>query len=343
MRGMRAAHARLDAYSHHPYPVTRGRDAVELRGPACRYCKGVLTLANLPLLLKEVQRDFGGEADLADRVRLPDEPARPGSASRPHGAERVRVGGGAPGQERALRRRADPLHGPGRAGALRLAERLPYFRFGALKPASSATCSRSRRSRGAAAARRSGARCVRDTARRSTTSSGSSVDAGSTVAGYRRTSWRAVLRSRGERRSRRSVPGLLAGQQGREPRAHDSLTSTQRCFAGRGQHRVGEQRGAQAVGERRHTRDRGASGALVASARSVSVRVALGMAAGQEGEARGAADKVAGSRPTSVTASRVPHQTPRTTAPIAPWSVSNWMNGERLRSLRDVPGARAPR
>jgi hypothetical protein len=59
MRGMHAAHARLDAYSHHPYPVTRGERPDGFARNVCRYCKGVLTLANLPQLLKEVRRDFG--------------------------------------------------------------------------------------------------------------------------------------------------------------------------------------------------------------------------------------------------------------------------------------------
>jgi hypothetical protein len=56
---MRAAHARLDAYSHHPYPVSRRERPNSFFGKTCKYCKGVLTLANLPLLLKEVRRDFG--------------------------------------------------------------------------------------------------------------------------------------------------------------------------------------------------------------------------------------------------------------------------------------------
>jgi len=59
MRGMRAAHARLDAYSHHPYPVTRGERPSGFARGVCKYCKGLLTLANLPVLLKEVRRDFG--------------------------------------------------------------------------------------------------------------------------------------------------------------------------------------------------------------------------------------------------------------------------------------------
>ena len=59
MRGMRAAHARLDAYSHHPYPISRGERPYGFAAGVCRYCKGILTMANLPLLVKEVRRDFG--------------------------------------------------------------------------------------------------------------------------------------------------------------------------------------------------------------------------------------------------------------------------------------------
>lgn len=59
MRGMRAAHARLDAYSHHPYPVTRGERPFGFAPGVCRYCTGVLTMANLPKLVAEVRRDFG--------------------------------------------------------------------------------------------------------------------------------------------------------------------------------------------------------------------------------------------------------------------------------------------
>jgi hypothetical protein len=56
---MRKAHAKLDAYAHHPYPITRGETPWGFARGACRYCKGVLTLANLPVLLREVRRDFG--------------------------------------------------------------------------------------------------------------------------------------------------------------------------------------------------------------------------------------------------------------------------------------------
>jgi hypothetical protein len=61
MRGIRVAHPRLDAYSHHPYPVTRRERPNGFYGNTCKYCKGVLTLANLPLLLQEVHRDFGAK------------------------------------------------------------------------------------------------------------------------------------------------------------------------------------------------------------------------------------------------------------------------------------------
>ena len=59
MRGMRAAHARLDVYSHHPYPITPGERPFGFAHGVCRFCKGVLTLANLPTLVREVKRDFG--------------------------------------------------------------------------------------------------------------------------------------------------------------------------------------------------------------------------------------------------------------------------------------------
>jgi hypothetical protein len=59
MRGMAAAHARLDAYSHHPYAVTRGETPFGFARGVCRYCTGVLTMANLEKLTREAKRDFG--------------------------------------------------------------------------------------------------------------------------------------------------------------------------------------------------------------------------------------------------------------------------------------------
>jgi hypothetical protein len=81
MRGMRAAHARLDAYSHHPYPVTRGERPSGFARNVCKYCKGVLTLANLPVLLKEVRRDFGPKRIWLTEYAYQTRPADPSGVS----------------------------------------------------------------------------------------------------------------------------------------------------------------------------------------------------------------------------------------------------------------------
>jgi hypothetical protein len=56
IRGMRAAHAKLDAYAHNPYP-THPSIETPLNG-ACGYCD-VISMANLGRLITEVRRDFG--------------------------------------------------------------------------------------------------------------------------------------------------------------------------------------------------------------------------------------------------------------------------------------------
>ena len=55
VRGLAAAHAKLDAYAHNPYP-TRPRET-PLAG-ACGYCD-VISMANLGRLSKQVQRYLG--------------------------------------------------------------------------------------------------------------------------------------------------------------------------------------------------------------------------------------------------------------------------------------------
>jgi hypothetical protein len=55
IRGMRAAHALLDAYAHNPYPV-RPRETPTSGG--CWRCTDI-TMATLPKLIAEVKRDFG--------------------------------------------------------------------------------------------------------------------------------------------------------------------------------------------------------------------------------------------------------------------------------------------
>jgi hypothetical protein len=56
IRGMRAAHARLDAYAHNPYPLDPRRETPSSGG--CERCS-TITMATLPKLLREVSRAFG--------------------------------------------------------------------------------------------------------------------------------------------------------------------------------------------------------------------------------------------------------------------------------------------
>jgi hypothetical protein len=53
--GMAAAHARLDAYAHNPYPLARGETPTS---GACDHCT-TLTMATLPRLIADVQKAFG--------------------------------------------------------------------------------------------------------------------------------------------------------------------------------------------------------------------------------------------------------------------------------------------
>ena len=55
IRGMRAAHARLDAYAQNPYPVRPGETPTS---GGCWRCTEI-TMATLPKLIAEVKRDFG--------------------------------------------------------------------------------------------------------------------------------------------------------------------------------------------------------------------------------------------------------------------------------------------
>ena len=60
MRGMRAAGARFDVYSHHPHPRAFGRGRLE-RPLEALPCSLWLTMANLGCLVREVRRDFGSK------------------------------------------------------------------------------------------------------------------------------------------------------------------------------------------------------------------------------------------------------------------------------------------
>jgi hypothetical protein len=55
VRGMARAHAKLDAYAHHPYPLRPGETP---SAHACRFCPDI-TMATLPKLLILVRRYFG--------------------------------------------------------------------------------------------------------------------------------------------------------------------------------------------------------------------------------------------------------------------------------------------
>ena len=57
LRGMHAAHARFDVYAHHPYP---GNPHETPFGGGCHSCTSI-TMANLPVLLRELQRDYPGK------------------------------------------------------------------------------------------------------------------------------------------------------------------------------------------------------------------------------------------------------------------------------------------
>jgi hypothetical protein len=55
--GMSAAHAKLDAYAHNPYPLSPGETPT---GGGCDHCS-TITMATLPRLITDVQRAFGSK------------------------------------------------------------------------------------------------------------------------------------------------------------------------------------------------------------------------------------------------------------------------------------------
>jgi hypothetical protein len=57
MQGMRAAHARLDAYAQNPYPVDRGETPIHAVCSACGY----FTMAKLSTIRADVTRYFGAK------------------------------------------------------------------------------------------------------------------------------------------------------------------------------------------------------------------------------------------------------------------------------------------
>ena len=175
IRGMRAARARLDAYAHHPYP-TRPRFETPTSG-GCGHCS-TITMATLDRLIREVRRAFPAQAHLADRVRLPDEPARPAARRLEREAGAVLRRGGAEGLRGPVRGHADPLPRARRPAARGLAERRVHG--GRARPSRRTTRSgcRSRRSRVAGCGRCSGARSGRAAAGSRTACASSGTGAG---------------------------------------------------------------------------------------------------------------------------------------------------------------------
>ena len=120
MQGMRAAHARLDAYAANPYPSSK------LETPffnPCSWCR-TLTMARLPQIRALVTELFGRSKPLwLTEYGVPDESARPAPrrlAGTPGADDRS---GGAAGVAAARRHRPHPLPRQGRAEHRRLAER----------------------------------------------------------------------------------------------------------------------------------------------------------------------------------------------------------------------------
>ena len=74
MQGMRAAHARLDAYAANPYPSSEERDPVHRPLLVVQDVDDGTAAADPRTRLRALRRE---QAAVADRVRLPDEPARP--------------------------------------------------------------------------------------------------------------------------------------------------------------------------------------------------------------------------------------------------------------------------
>ena len=71
---MAAAGAKLDAYAHHPYPEDPHDESPTSGG--CGHCRSI-TMATLDRLARATHAAWGPDPALADRVRVPDEPAGP--------------------------------------------------------------------------------------------------------------------------------------------------------------------------------------------------------------------------------------------------------------------------
>ena len=71
--GMHAAHAQLDAYAHNPYPLDPKRETPLTGG--CGHCT-TITMATIDKLVHARGPRLRQRENLAERVRLPEQPAR---------------------------------------------------------------------------------------------------------------------------------------------------------------------------------------------------------------------------------------------------------------------------
>ena len=120
--GMAAARRAARRVRAQPVPAQHGRDAVHRRLRPLRHDHDGDAR---PARRARRQRVRHAQAHLADRVRLPDEPARPVPRRLEGEAVALHRRGGAARVPRAAGRHADPVPDPGRARARPLAERRP--------------------------------------------------------------------------------------------------------------------------------------------------------------------------------------------------------------------------
>ena len=117
---MKAAHAKLDAYAHNPYPT---RPSIESPSKGAAPTCDVISMANLDRLLAEVRKDFGRKQIWLTEYGYQTNPPDPWLGVSP-GVQAAYVGAGGaarvPGAERDA---ADPVPRPRRAEHRALPER----------------------------------------------------------------------------------------------------------------------------------------------------------------------------------------------------------------------------
>ena len=143
-------------------PIRSTRSARPRSAPAASHCTTV-TMATLSRLERLVARVLPARAHLADRVRLPEQPARSHPRRHARAAGALRRRRRVRGVPRAARRPADPLPLPRRADARALPERPRHARQHAAGRRSPRSSCRSPRPPARARRRASGGSCAHPT------------------------------------------------------------------------------------------------------------------------------------------------------------------------------------